>query len=193
MSDKVTVTPADVAAKVDSPDKVNENPPSNGAPQPAVPAQEGTDWKAEARKWEERAKANKDAAERLAALEEAQKTEEQKTAERLAALEAENEKYRQAEQVSKWKQEVSAETEVPADLLAGSTLEEIQAHAERLKPHLAQPSNTPPPPVVSTVGNQPAPQGSVPLRDQIAAAEESGDKALVARLKALMLSGSDKT
>lgn len=189
MTDSKIPTPADVAGKVDPPNQGNENTPQ--AEPAATPAQEGTDWKSEARKWEERAKANKEAAARLAELEEAQKTEEQKTAERLAALEAENEKYKQAEQVARWKKEVSAETEVPADLLAGSTLEEIQAHADRLKPHLAQPSNTPAPAVVSTVGNQPAPPGSVPLKDQIATAEQAGDKALVARLKAIQLGGSD--
>lgn len=47
-----------------------------------------TDWKAAARQWEQRAKANKTAADELAALKDAQKTSEQKAAERLAALEA---------------------------------------------------------------------------------------------------------
>src|SRR6188768_4008774 len=45
---------------------------------PAVPAQETTDWKSEARKWEDRAKENKSAAEELASIKEAQKTEQQK-------------------------------------------------------------------------------------------------------------------
>lgn len=191
MGEQVTATPADVAAKVDASDGATDSPPSTESASDGAPAQESTDWKAQARKWEERAKANKDAAERLAELEEAQKTEEQKTAERLAALEAENEQYKQAEQISKWKQEVSSETEVPAELLAGSTLEEIQEHAQRLKSHITQPSNTPAPAIVSTVGNQPAPAASVPLKDQIATAEEAGDKALVARLKAIQLGGSD--
>ena len=53
---------------------------------PAAPAQE-TDWKAEARKWEARAKENISAASRLAEIEEASKSEAQKLAERAAAAE----------------------------------------------------------------------------------------------------------
>jgi hypothetical protein len=49
---------------------------------------DGTDWKAKAREWERRAKENKDAAARLAAIEEANKTEAQKQADRLSAAEA---------------------------------------------------------------------------------------------------------
>jgi len=45
------------------------------------------DWKAEARKWEKRAKANAEAAKRLAEIEEAQKSEAEKVAERLAKAE----------------------------------------------------------------------------------------------------------
>lgn len=41
-------------------------------------ASAGTDWQAEARKWEKRAKDNKDAADRLAAFEAAQMTEQEK-------------------------------------------------------------------------------------------------------------------
>lgn len=57
--------------------------------------QETTDWKAEARKWEQRAKdnlaaskANESAAQRLAELEGAQKSGEAETSERIASLEA---------------------------------------------------------------------------------------------------------
>lgn len=68
-----TPTPADVATKQPA-----------AAPQPAQdpPAQEDTtDWKAEARKWEARAKENKTAADT------ASKTEAEKVADRLAAVE----------------------------------------------------------------------------------------------------------
>jgi len=64
---------------------------------PETPAQEPTtsetpkvddvDWKAKSREWESRAKANKGAADKLAAIEEANKTEVQKSADRLAAAE----------------------------------------------------------------------------------------------------------
>lgn len=49
----------------------------------------GTDWKAEARKWEERAKANKAKADQWDAQEEANKTELQRASEQLAKYKAE--------------------------------------------------------------------------------------------------------
>ncbi|BDZ40816.1 hypothetical protein GCM10025865_01150 [Paraoerskovia sediminicola] len=108
-----------------------------------VPAQE-TDWKAEARKWETRAKENKTAAEKLAEIEEASKTEAQKNADALAAAQARVKEFETREQIAAWKAEVSKETGVPATALAGSTLEELQAHAEVLKPLItksAEPSD----------------------------------------------------
>ncbi len=60
------------------------------SPKPAPPAQDEadkTDWKAEARKWESRAKENSKAADRLTEIEESQKSEADKAAERLAAAE----------------------------------------------------------------------------------------------------------
>jgi hypothetical protein len=60
---------------------------------PAEPAQQPAraepDWKAEARKWEQRAKENYAAAKRLAEIEEAQKTEAQKLADQLKAAQQE--------------------------------------------------------------------------------------------------------
>jgi len=78
MSDTTTApTPADVAPKVT---------PAQG--EPATKTEE-PDWKAEARKWEQRAKENKAAADRAAELEQAQMTEAEKAAQRLSAAEAE--------------------------------------------------------------------------------------------------------
>ena len=102
-----------------------------------APAQE-PDWKAEARKWEKRAKENSDAAQRLAEIEEANKTEQQKQAERLAELESQVSDYQTREQIAAWKAEVAAETGVPADVLSGSTKEELEAHASKLKPLIDQ-------------------------------------------------------
>lgn len=106
------------------------------SPTETPPARE-TDWKAEARKWEERAKANKSAAEKLAEIEEANKTAEQKRDEELEKLRKENESYKTREQVAKWKEEVAEAAGIPAAALAGSTKEEIEAHAETLKPLIA--------------------------------------------------------
>lgn len=150
------------------------------------PAKE-TDWVAEARKWEKLAKSNKAAADKLAELEEAQKTEAQKTAERIAALETENKGYRDREQIAKWKDEVAEATGVPFAALAGSTKEEIEAHAEVLKPLITAPQQQQPKAQpVPAMGSVPELR-NVPLKDRIAAAEQAGDKALVASLKAMML------
>jgi len=131
----------------------------------------------------------KAAAARLAEIEEANKTEEQKRAERIAELEAKVNEYETREQIAAWKAEVAEATGVPAAALAGSTKEEIEAHAETLKPLIAQPNTQQQTAqTVPTIGNQPdRPAASVPLKDQIAAAEKAGDKALVAALKAMQL------
>lgn len=77
MSDQIVEEPAQVTDNPDQPTSDKE-----------------IDWKAEAEKqkqysrtWEERAKANKAAADRLAEIEEQQKTAEQKAADRLAEAE----------------------------------------------------------------------------------------------------------
>jgi membrane protein involved in colicin uptake len=101
---------------------------------PVEPARDTTDWKAEARKWEARAKENAKAAERLAELEEASKTDAEKQAEALAEAQAKIAEYEAREQIAAWKREVAEETGVPAEALAGTSLEEIKAHAEVLKP-----------------------------------------------------------
>ena len=78
-----------------------------------------TDWKAEARKWESRAKANHDAARQLAELQDAQRTD----AEKLADAQATIKRFEATEQRRSWADEVSSDTGVPANLLSGDTLE----------------------------------------------------------------------
>lgn len=112
----------------------------NEAPQGAEPVEgesqeQGTDWKAEARKWESRAKqnfadakANEGAAQRLAEIEEAQKTEAQKAQERLEAAEK-----RAAElELKAARAEVAAAKGVPAGLLSGDTVADLEASADAL-------------------------------------------------------------
>lgn len=111
----------------------------NEAPQGAEPVEgaqeQETDWKAQARKWEARAKenlsvakANESAAQRLAEIEEAQKTEVQKAQERLEAAEK-----RAAElELKATRAEVANVKGVPAALLSGSTQEELEASADAL-------------------------------------------------------------
>lgn len=125
-----------------------------------APAQE-TDWKAQARKWEERAKANSAeakanaaAASRLAELEEANKTAEQKANERLEAAER-----RAAELEAKaTKAEVAGAAGVPADLLDGpasSSAEDLQVYAEKLIAFKGVPAEPETGPYVPAEGRRP--------------------------------------
>lgn len=142
--------------------------PTEPTNQPQAPAQEPVDWKAEARKWETRAKENTEAAKRLAELEEASKTEEQKRAEQLAELQAKVTQYETREQLAAWKAEVAEATGVPANALAGSTKEEIEAHAETLKPLIAQPQPVKPQPlIVPAEGKTPPALNSSALEDAL--------------------------
>ena len=80
------------------------------------------------------AKANKAAADELEKLKESQMSETEKAAKRTQELEAQVAAYKAKEQQAEWKTQVSAKTGIPAEALRGSTLEEIQAHADILKP-----------------------------------------------------------
>lgn len=93
------------------------------------------DWKAESRKWESRAKenlaaakANEEAAKRLAEIEESQKAEAQKQADALAEAQAQVAELT----VAKTRAEVAAAKGVPAELLTGSTQEELEESADAL-------------------------------------------------------------
>lgn len=97
---------------------------STEQPTPEAPAQEPSteqpkveeiDWKAKAREWEKRAKDNKSAAEKLAAIE----TENQTEAEKQAARLAEAEQRATALEVKATRAEVASETGIPAAILAG--------------------------------------------------------------------------
>ena len=92
-----------------------------------APAQE-PDWKADARKWEARAKENKTAADELAALKASQMTEAEKSAARLAELESTVKGYQAKEQASEWAKEITQGSSVPPEVLRGSTREELEAH-----------------------------------------------------------------
>lgn len=98
-------------------------------------AEGAKDWEAEAEKWkkfsrqhEDAAKANADKAKQFDALEEASKTELQKAADRAAAAEA---KLAETE-ARALRTEVAAEKAIPANLLSGTTREELEASAAAL-------------------------------------------------------------
>lgn len=95
------------------------------------PQGESTDWKAEARKWEARAKADHEVAQKWREYEQSQKSEHEKLAEELARAKAE------ASQASTTllRYEIAAEKGISGaalDLLTGSTREELAANADKL-------------------------------------------------------------
>jgi hypothetical protein len=117
--------------------------PATGAPggqeQPGTGAgdlaAELAKWKDLARQNEARAKANADAAKRLAAIEESGKTEQQKLADRLQQAE----QRAAAAESQVLRSEVATAKGVPAALagrLQGSTREELEADADDLLSHL---------------------------------------------------------
>jgi hypothetical protein len=122
MTDEATETPAPETSE-----KPAEEPTSD-----EKPAQADTDWKAEARKWEERAKANKGAAERLAEIEDANKSEVQKAAERAAALEAERDQAKVESLRYKLAAKYGLSDEDAELLLNGPDEETMQQQAARL-------------------------------------------------------------
>lgn len=81
---------------------------------------------------------NKEAFEKAKAYDEWQeqnKSELEKERDRADALQQELDERRQADLIAGWKRQVSEETGVPADVLRGTTEEEIREHAGSLKPH----------------------------------------------------------
>lgn len=121
--------------------------------QPETPAQdegkqstpeakaEETDWKAEARKWEQRAKENKSAAEKLAELEESQKTELQKAQERAEQAERRATEFEHAA----LKTRIAAELGVIPEVIQGTDEETMRASAQRVLEWANQGKRTPPP------------------------------------------------
>ncbi|RLP70875.1 hypothetical protein D9V30_00100 [Mycetocola reblochoni] len=129
--------------------------PAEGVDQAESSAQNETDWKSEARKWESRAKANKDAAEELAAVRESQKSEAEKAADRLKAAEARLAEFEARDQRAATVREVAAATgldEAAVSVLAGGSADELTAAAEVLKPLISARQAGP---VVKNAGDQP--------------------------------------
>lgn len=97
-------------------------------------------------------------AEKYDAIEEGQKTELQKLQERIERAEKENAVFKQREQVNTWAAEVSKETGVPANLLRGSTKDELESHAAMLKEFTGEQSTAP---VVQSDGKKPKSKAGV--------------------------------
>lgn len=129
--------------------------PQGAEPVEGEPQEPGTDWKAEARKWESRAKenlaaakANETAAQRLAEIEESQKTEAQKAQEALEQAQRELAETR----LQAARAEVAASKGVPVELLSGGTREELEAAADALIAFRGEPAKGP---VIPTQGKTP--------------------------------------
>ena len=122
----------------------------------ATPTPE-VDWKAKSRDWEKRAKENKAAADKLAELEESQKTEAQKLLDRATAAE-----QRAAAAESKAERaRIAAEKGVPADLLVGDTAEALEAFADQLLAFRGEAPKLPPAPPATGQGRVGTPVGAV--------------------------------
>ena len=104
-----------------------------------------TDWKAEARKWEKRAKENKDAADELAQLKESQMTELEKAQAAAATAKAEADALKAEKAKSDAAVKLSEKHGIPASMLMhcadSEAMEEFAAewdeyHAAQPKPHV---------------------------------------------------------
>lgn len=135
MPEKLT-TPATEAPAADA---ANAAPEAAAAAPAAADTEDGTKtleqlaaelatWKGHARTWEDRAKENKTAAEKLAEIEKAKLTETERLQAELAELTAERD--RNAAELLRTS--VAAAKGVPANLLTGSTKEELEAAADAL-------------------------------------------------------------
>ena len=157
--------PATPAPPVEAPTALDAEPKTFDADYVAKLQQEAAKYRTDA-------KANADAAKRLAEIEEAQKTETQKLADRLAAAE----KKAQDAELKALRSEIAQAKGVPAALLTGSTEDELNASADALiafrggapKPPAA-------PPAEGVQGNVGKPVGVTDIDTQIKAANEAGD------------------
>lgn len=105
-----------------------ENEPT-ATPTTEQAEESGTDWKAEARKWEQRSKENAAAAKKLAELEEANKSEATKAAEKIAALEAQVAEAT----ASALRAKTAAETGLPVELLTASDEDGLKEQVKALQ------------------------------------------------------------
>ena len=134
---------------------MTENPNKNeGESQVLDPgsADGGTDWKKEARKWEDRAKANKAELDSLQQAANSKKTDLEQALERIAKLEADN----AAKESQIMRSAVASAKNIDPDLLVGSTREELEAHADRLLAWRGETTKHADP-VIPLAGYQPTP------------------------------------
>lgn len=139
------------------------------------------DWKAHARTWERRAKADHKQLEALTEAINGKDTTIEELRSQVAALEAQAHR-------AKLIAAAASEYGVPADLIHGDTEDEIKQIAQRLADWRGT-TATPAVPALadSGAGVFPPRASSLSLDEQIAAAQSAGDFKLSARLKAVKL------
>lgn len=131
-------------------------PTSDNQTPPAPQGDPETNWKEHARKWESRAKADEDAAKKWREYEASTKSEHEKLADELAREKAEAANAR-AELL---RLKIAAEHGITGDaleLLYGSTQEELESRAEKLKSLIG---DQPKKPSIQPDPNQGKPAGS---------------------------------
>jgi nitrate reductase alpha subunit len=127
----------------------------------------GTDWKGEARKWEARAKADREAANKWREFEVSQKTDYEKLADELSKYKAEA----AIAELKAIRYEVATAKGIPAEameLLTGDSRESVEASAEKLAALIAAQSKTTAPRPDVNQGR--AATGGNSTKDQFAAA-----------------------
>lgn len=120
----------------------DEQKPQEGTEQEPHGAPPETDWKAEARKWEARAKENKAKADAYDEAQEAAKSDLQKAQERIAQLEQEKDERAKKDEHAALVKKVMAEQKVDAkyaSLLTAATEEDLVAQAKLIGERFADP------------------------------------------------------
>lgn len=175
-------TDADSTQATDSQEAAAKPEAEASADTPAADAEAPEDWKAHARQWERRAKADRKQVESLTDLIKASDTTIEDLRTQVADLQRAAER---AEKIAA----AASEYGVPADLIRGDTDEEIAEYAKRLAEWRGEAAA----PVVpklsdSGAGSFPARPANLSIDDQILAAQQTGDFKLSSRLKAIKLS-----
>lgn len=169
-------TPATDTAVQDT-DRVD----ASEASQEEQQADAAEDWKAHARTWERRAKADHKQLEALTEAINGRDTTIEELRSQVAALEAQAHR-------AKLIAAAASEYGVPADLIHGDTEDEIKEIAQRLADWRGTTATTAVPALAeSGAGVFPHRATSLSLDEQIAAAQSAGDFKLSARLKAVKL------
>lgn len=108
---------------------MEENEDRQAQADPQEPHGDGTDWKAECRKWETRAKQNRVDADEL-----------KQAREDLAAAQAALEAEKQSRKLEAARAKIAEETGVPAEFVVGTTEAQMRSFAEKLSEHYKAPA-----------------------------------------------------